>query len=579
MKFKLIAILVTISLSLLAQENDLPKFLTPQENTHLSDFQIFKNGITEPPSSEVRTMAEWEEAQALVVTWTSYTSVLSNIVKDAQSEGKVIIICNNPASVKQNLTANQVDTNLNIVYLTTPFNSVWCRDYGANSVYKNDVDSLYLVDWIYNRPRYKDDTTAVSISKLINTPLYTTTVAPYDLVNTGGNFMTDGSGIAFASKLVLEENGPNNKFGSSNHSSEGVDSIMKRFMGIDQYIKMEILPDDGIHHIDMHMKLLNETTLLVGEYPVGEKDAAQIEANLQYVLHNYKTIFGTDYKVIRIPMPPYSNGTYPGNGFNRTYTNATFFNKTVILPSYETKYDTTALRIWQEALPGYKIAMVNCNSPIQAGGAVHCITKEIGVADPIRIVHQPINGAVEFSTSGYNISAKIQHISGIKSATIYFRTDTTVSFSTIKMDQINQNDFIATFSSFPTGTHIYYYINVVTNNDRIRTHPIPAPDGLWHFYIQEPLNNQEINYNRIKLGTIYPNPASGITCIPLIHSNNEVIDVCLLDIYGRKVKTIFNGQCNQNNLFINANELNNGIYNIILKTKNEIQYQKIVVNK
>ena len=38
-------------------------------------------------------------------------------------------------------------------------------------------------------------------------------------------------------------------------------------MGINRYITMPTLPYDGIHHIDMHMKLLDEETLLVGEYP------------------------------------------------------------------------------------------------------------------------------------------------------------------------------------------------------------------------------------------------------------------------------------------------------------------------
>lgn len=36
-------------------------------------------------------------------------------------------------------------------------------------------------------------------------------------------------------------------------------------MGIERYIKMQTLPYDGIHHIDMHMKLLDEETLLVGQ--------------------------------------------------------------------------------------------------------------------------------------------------------------------------------------------------------------------------------------------------------------------------------------------------------------------------
>ena len=38
-------------------------------------------------------------------------------------------------------------------------------------------------------------------------------------------------------------------------------------MGIQTYILMETLPYDGIHHIDMHMKLLDEETILMAEYP------------------------------------------------------------------------------------------------------------------------------------------------------------------------------------------------------------------------------------------------------------------------------------------------------------------------
>ena len=61
---------------------------------------------------------------------------------------------------------------------------------------------------------------------------------------------------------------------------------MDAFMGISTYIKMETLPYDQIHHIDMHMKLLDEETILVGEYPEGEADGP-IEANIEYIQDNY----------------------------------------------------------------------------------------------------------------------------------------------------------------------------------------------------------------------------------------------------------------------------------------------------
>ena len=36
-------------------------------------------------------------------------------------------------------------------------NSIWIRDYGANTVYKEYNDGRVLVDWLYNRPRPDDD--------------------------------------------------------------------------------------------------------------------------------------------------------------------------------------------------------------------------------------------------------------------------------------------------------------------------------------------------------------------------------------------------------------------------------------
>lgn len=42
---------------------------------------------------------------------------------------------------------------------------------------------------------------------------------------------------------------------------------MLDYLGLDRYIKMETLPYDDIHHIDMHMKLIDEETILVGQFP------------------------------------------------------------------------------------------------------------------------------------------------------------------------------------------------------------------------------------------------------------------------------------------------------------------------
>ncbi len=102
--------------------------------------------------------------------------------------------------------------------------------------------------------------------------------------------MSDGMGTAFASSLILDENEFGNPYNVSVKTESQIDGILSDFMGIDRYIKMNPLPYDVIHHIDMHMKLLDEETLIVGEYPAGVADGPQIEANIQYVLNNFQKL-------------------------------------------------------------------------------------------------------------------------------------------------------------------------------------------------------------------------------------------------------------------------------------------------
>ena len=247
-----------------------------------SSFQKVKSQLIldQPPAGEIRTMAEWEEIQALVVTWTSYKPLLAEIIKYAQEECKVIvhIPTNSTAtSVTNELLSYNVAVGPNVEFRRQAFNSIWMRDYGANSVYMNEVDSLFLVDWKYNRPtRPADDSLPRSYARLLNLNLVQNTIEPNRVVHTGGNFMSDGFGTAFSSNLVLDEN--------PTKPEAQIDAIMQDYIGISRYIKMETLPYDGIHHIDMHMKLLDEETLLMTQYPTGVADGPQIEANLLYVL-------------------------------------------------------------------------------------------------------------------------------------------------------------------------------------------------------------------------------------------------------------------------------------------------------
>ncbi|MDO8369059.1 MAG: agmatine deiminase family protein [Saprospiraceae bacterium] len=575
---------LTIIMGSNAQTNELPRFATDAERQLEPPLSLLTIGITTPPLAPVRTMAEWEELQSLIITWNGQSTILTEIVRAARLECKVLICCSSQQVVnlaKNKLTSSGVDITSNVEFIIAPNDSIWVRDYGPNSVYANDVDSLYFVDWIYNRPsRPKDDTIATSIAPYFGVPLYSTSAAPTDLVNTGGNFMSDGMGTAFASSLILNENEFGNPYGVTNKTEAQIDGIMSDFMGIDRYIKMTPLPYDVIHHIDMHMKLLDEETLLVGQYPAGVADGPQIEANIQYVLDNFKSSFGTPYKVVRIPMPPEA-GQYPNTtGDYRTYANAVFVNKTILVPFYEQAYDTTAQRVWQESMPGYKVVGINCNSIIPSLGAIHCITKEVGVNEPLRIVHQALECQDNGNTpGGYPIYATIQHRTGITGAKLFYTTDLFAPWQSTDMWQgiIPNDDWFGSIPSQPGGSTVYYYIEGTAVNGKTLARPITAPDGWWKFCVslsskaEEPLAATLLN--------IYPNPASAVTVVPLQSSAKTYGSILVFNSLGQMVQKVFAGEipAGNSNHFLDAGRLASGAYFVKLQTGGQVQMKKLVV--
>ncbi len=551
--------------------------LSPKPQEHPIFSPLPENAILTEPSSPLRAPGEWEEMQAIVISWTSFPLILSEIVRFAQQECKVMICVPNAGAETQArnyLTNRGIDCNVNVEFVHRDFNRIWVRDYGPNVCYTNDVDSLVMIDWIYNRPdRPKDDTLPYKIAEVLQVPIYVTNTAPNRLVHTGGNFMTDGRGLGFSSKLVLTEN-------PTQPLSE-VMRIMQTYHGLNAYALMNELPYDLIHHIDMHMKLLDEETLLVGAYPTGIADGPQIEANLQYVLSQFKTAFGKNFRVVRIPMPPDAQGRYPHqNGAYRTYTNAVFVNKTVILPTYEEKYDTTAIRIWQEALPGYKIQGINCNAIIGQSGAVHCITKEIGVFDPLWLTYPRIEDvAVNPLGTTYPLTALIKHKSGIAGAKLYYRLSTDTAWQSVSMSQISGSDnWLGEIPYLPEGSTVHYYVEATAQSGKQIAKPLPAPQGYYTFRILatsgiEPQPEQITDFK------VFPNPARAITCVSFQLNRPAKTVVQLTDIFGRTVQTLNSGvlPSGDHKLFFQAENLPSGMYQVVLSTDEEQQVVKVLV--
>lgn len=467
----LLVLFLSVSFGLFAQE-PLPKWMTEEEKAIYPQYleSLSYGKATNPPPAPPRTPGEWEENQGVVITWTSYTSQLREIVRHAREYVTVYIVCSDSNTVKSSLINGNVPLT-NIKYVVADYNSVWVRDYGPHTVYLQGTNELAIIDWVYNRPRPADNLVPSVIANFMNLPIYQMTVNPNKLVATGGNFMADGHGKGFSSNLILDEN--------SNLTEAQINTIKYNYMGITPYVKMNTLPYDGIHHIDMHMKLLDDETLLVGQYPTGVADGPQIEANLQYVLNNYQTPYGRPYRVVRIPMPPSPGGNYPPSSNYYTYTNSVILNGLVLVPIYGLALDQTALNIYQEAMPGYKIVGINMSSVISASGAIHCITHELAANDPIFISHARILEA-ESTQATIPVKAYIETASGVQSAKVFWSTDTLQGYNEAMMTL--QNDtFVVQIPGQSCGQEVFYYISATNNNGKTIARPLVGSKGPYKF--------------------------------------------------------------------------------------------------
>ena len=567
----LFLVLLSITLGSFAQSSEIqiPNYAIPEE--FLNPENLIKpspKGITHPPVSPIRNAAEWEEMQAVIVSWKSgYETFMSQIIKYAKEEAKVYVYCSDSNTVKNYLTSHSI-TTANTAYIQTSMNTVWIRDYGPNNIYTNDVDSLLLVDWVYNRPRPLDDASPALIATRLGLPLYECTNPPVDLVATGGNFMSDGFGTAFSSKLILTENASVTSYNSTPKTEVDINNIVNDYLGITTYIKMNTLPYDGIHHLDMHMKLLDEETLLVGQYPSGISDGPQIESNLNAILNNYNSMFGTAFKVVRIPMPPNQSWpTWPSSGGDYlTYTNSLIINKTVLVPTYYTQYDTTALRIYREAMPGYRVVGINSNSIIPQSGTIHCTTHEIGAINPLLISHQALPNTDNIWTN-YPVNATIMHKTGIAEARIYYTTDTLQPYQYVPMTLTNvaNNTWSGEIPVQVSGTTVYYYIWAQANSSKTQVRPMPAPDGYWKFEVFNATGAQELSNNNFQI-QVFSKENDNYSIV--IRSTYEIdANITIYNTIGQTVKEIYNGNWPSgiNEISFSKDQLPTGIY--LLKTE------------
>jgi agmatine deiminase len=413
------------------------------------------------PPPPVRQPAEFEPMQGALIAYPFGISY--QIIAEMAEDVNVVTIvasASQESYVKTQYQNNGVDLS-HCSFVIAPTNTWWTRDYGPWFIF-NGNDEQGVVDFTYNRPRPYDDVIPGAYATNQSLPYYF-----MSLVTAGGNYMTDGQGIAISTTLVWEEN--------PSHTPEEINQTVSDYLGIHTYYVYPDVNGEYIKHIDCWGKYLAPDVIMIRQVPPSDSQYDEIEAAVDY-FESQTSCYGTPYNVVRVYTPN-----------DEPYTNSLILDNKVLVPIMGDQWDDDAIASYQAAMPGYEV--LGFTGSWASTDALHC--RVMGITDRymLYIEHTPLSGN-QTTHAGYDIEAKIFPYSGenivAASTGVYWKVEGQ-EWNFVQMEPLGNNYYNAIIPPQQNGTRVYYYIHTEDESGRSENHPyIGAPDA--HSFIGYTVN-------------------------------------------------------------------------------------------
>lgn len=395
---------------------------------------------TDPPTGTPRFVAEFEPMQGVLIRYPLGIPE-SLVVQLANNCHLYCIVSSSYQSGAQNTFQNAGVNMNNVTFVNAPTDSYWVRDYGPWYIFEDREPAI--VDNVYNRPRPNDDNVSGVFANFWNIPMY-----GMNLEHTGGNMMEDGRGHGVSDELVVQENG---------YNEVNVREKMRDYLGIDPY-HITIDPQgDYIAHVDCWGKYLAPDKILIARLPQSNPRYQYYEEVAEY-FETTNCCWGYPYKVYRVDEP--------GGYTLAPYTNSLILNHSVYVPlGTNSTYNTNALAVYQEAMPGYEIVGVeNNNYSIgwENTDALHCRTRGVMDFDMLFVDHRNVIFGEQEWQESIPVVSKFIAYSGealkADSLLVYYSIDGG-AYQTAHMTPTgNPDEYVGYITGYQGGSEIDYYV-------------------------------------------------------------------------------------------------------------------------
>jgi len=302
------------------------------------------------------TYPEYAPTQAVLIEWdfNDYTwSLYADLIAECREATEVICVVRDQGEeleMKQRLANDGVPLS-NISFVHVPCERMWIRDHGPFAV-QTDLGVAYL-DFNDKANSGMDENLPTNLANEWDLLAYQ---RPW--IFDGGNLLVDSYSTLFCTDGLYTNN--------PGLSSAQIKEELELFMGIQNVVPLRRQHDDYWAHIDMQIKLLDDTTFVVSSVSSSHPGFDSLELNFNYL----DTLTATNGRPYRIERLPHADDW-------KTYANSLILNDRVIVPVYGHANDSLALQVYQDLMPNHTVRGVNCNKIIGWEGALHCITMQL----------------------------------------------------------------------------------------------------------------------------------------------------------------------------------------------------------
>ncbi|MBK6351853.1 MAG: agmatine deiminase family protein [Saprospiraceae bacterium] len=456
-----------------------------------------------------RTVAEWEPAKGTMIAWP--LGLPYKLIVELAKDNHLYTLVTDDSTRNEAIKWYKkwgIDPTHN-TFITMPLGvaACWTRDWGPTAIFAPDgnmklgnYNSLYApphsklgcpdsVYYTIKEPSELDDKADIPLGKALNIE-----VLDLPFICTGGNFLTDGLGIAFSTCILPKENK------LQNIPESQFFKLSKDLQGINNYHIISNFEKEGIQHIDCFMTLLDEERMLVAEPPADHELYGIYENIVQNELSKLNTIYGRPYEILRLKIDRYDGDKLTA------YLNSLIVNKTIYVPLFQIKADSIALQTWQKAMPGYTVKGFEFalkDEPLLANGmneqypsgygwkgydALHCRTRAIWDNEMLFITTKRIDKIVDSKNRNIVYTTIIDYSKQglVKDKNLLFwRTlgETNWRIAELNLTE-NPNHFFYEIPYHKSGSTVEYYISAESKSGRKETQPRAAPLGTYKFTIE-----------------------------------------------------------------------------------------------